>query len=859
MANINLRVGNDALTFAEVDSNFTNLNSESFYGGITFTSGVLKFEPIGSDGTGGTDPYPPIEFNLDNTYLNQVSSTDFSDLNSIAEMPDDINKELTDSSVDKSGFVSPTDKLLISDKGRLLYNAPSFGHQGSSFDTGDVELGSNPSLFENSGNTGNWLAHPSSVPQDFLADYLDYNTSTGTLEISATNPNGIVLNRYDDVAGHIQLFSAGTAAFLAQMNHMKSAVGVTLWLYSGDSYHRRKITGVTYTQNASGENTGVTINTVFGGPNTGGSPGSTITGIKVEHDQSLLKQLSTPRAPLTPPITPPIQVIDEQPFSQVLSPAARSYRVDQADLALAYADNTRLICQGLVSKGNMLISPVARSNGVISNPINGSQVSEMMLDDGIGGKSLSLFGGDSTTSTLDSVSQQGGNLTLGAGVNTNIAGRSGTVDYISNSTKSLGDEPEDYQSLSEFSDSARPLIKLFGRQTYDMAKQNSVVVSAGRNYASSAYGQNAGDRVGGDIRFLLGTGSGLGVPGDFVIEALEVPTADTNPSTAITKPDNSADVNPFKIEWDSANYEYKTKIPNIDGTIKVELAELYSSSTLANHPFDVNGDGRISSSDTQAFRDFTHGNDVSGVNIEEGTIIKGVTKTTYDTDGNNQTYERIYELGSGIESITPRLMMFSGSSADLLRNSVTMPRFGGDLIVLGNIEEKTNGDVSFHNGLLIDGNSFDLRNSGGDGISLEGLGQEIDITAGETIISASSGGVSINNDLSVTGEINATGDITAFSDESIKENVEVIEDAVDKVQQLNGYTFDRTDIDTSRQTGVIAQEVLKVLPEAVGEKDGLHTVAYGNMVGLLIEAIKEQQGQIDSLKEELQSIKSINK
>ena len=250
---------------------------------------------------------------------------------------------------------------------------------------------------------------------------------------------------------------------------------------------------------------------------------------------------------------------------------------------------------------------------------------------------------------------------------------------------------------------------------------------------------------------------------------------------------------------------------------------------------------------------------MSGVNIEEGTIIKGVTKTTYDTGGSNQTYEKIYEFSSGVESITPRLMMFSGSSSDLLRNGVQMARFGGDLIVLGNIEEKTNGDVSFHNGLLIDGNSFDLKNSGGYGISLDGLSAIIEITAGETVISASSGGVSINNDLSVTGEINASGDITAFSDESIKENVEVIEDAVDKVQQLNGYTFDRTDVETSRQTGVIAQEVLKVLPEAVGEKDGIHTVAYGNMVGLLIEAIKEQQGQIDSLKEELQSIKSINK
>jgi hypothetical protein len=51
---------------------------------------------------------------------------------------------------------------------------------------------------------------------------------------------------------------------------------------------------------------------------------------------------------------------------------------------------------------------------------------------------------------------------------------------------------------------------------------------------------------------------------------------------------------------------------------------------------------------------------------------------------------------------------------------------------------------------------------------------------------------------------------------------------------------------------VIAQEVLEVLPEAViGTEEGHYSVAYGNMVGLLIEAIKEQQVQIDDLKNQL--------
>ncbi|QQX80864.1 tail fiber domain-containing protein [Shewanella sp. KX20019] len=98
--------------------------------------------------------------------------------------------------------------------------------------------------------------------------------------------------------------------------------------------------------------------------------------------------------------------------------------------------------------------------------------------------------------------------------------------------------------------------------------------------------------------------------------------------------------------------------------------------------------------------------------------------------------------------------------------------------------------------------------------------------------------------------------ITAYSDIRVKTNIEKIPNALEKVMSLGGYTFDRTDVQDEdgkpfRQTGVIAQEVQKVLPEAVtgGITDDDHlSVAYGNMIGLLIEAIKEQQIQIEALK-----------
>jgi hypothetical protein len=109
------------------------------------------------------------------------------------------------------------------------------------------------------------------------------------------------------------------------------------------------------------------------------------------------------------------------------------------------------------------------------------------------------------------------------------------------------------------------------------------------------------------------------------------------------------------------------------------------------------------------------------------------------------------------------------------------------------------------------------------------------------------------------GSFTATGNVTAYSDIRLKENIEVINDALGKVKQLRGVTFDRIDEeDLGRQTGLIAQEVEAVLPEAVITlEDEMQTksVAYGNMVGLLVEAVKEQQQQIDDLKNEITALK----
>jgi len=108
--------------------------------------------------------------------------------------------------------------------------------------------------------------------------------------------------------------------------------------------------------------------------------------------------------------------------------------------------------------------------------------------------------------------------------------------------------------------------------------------------------------------------------------------------------------------------------------------------------------------------------------------------------------------------------------------------------------------------------------------------------------------------LDVSGTIRATGDVIAYSDARVKENVETIPNALDKVKAMRGVGYNKIGAE-KRSIGVIAQEMLEVMPEVVSQDEqGMYSVAYGNLVGVLIEAMKEQQAQIDELKAQLNGI-----
>jgi hypothetical protein len=159
----------------------------------------------------------------------------------------------------------------------------------------------------------------------------------------------------------------------------------------------------------------------------------------------------------------------------------------------------------------------------------------------------------------------------------------------------------------------------------------------------------------------------------------------------------------------------------------------------------------------------------------------------------------------------------------------------------------SNGNTSIAGDLTLSPTNSALLFSSGSGRFFTSGGEVFRLTTTSNMLI----GTTTDNGerLYVSGAIRATGTITANSDLTLKKNLLKIENALEKVEQINGYTYEFKEDDSKRHAGVIAQEIQTVLPEIVNKgNDGILGVEYGNISALLIEAIKEQQTQINELK-----------
>ncbi|EQB12686.1 tail fiber domain-containing protein [Novosphingobium lindaniclasticum] len=152
----------------------------------------------------------------------------------------------------------------------------------------------------------------------------------------------------------------------------------------------------------------------------------------------------------------------------------------------------------------------------------------------------------------------------------------------------------------------------------------------------------------------------------------------------------------------------------------------------------------------------------------------------------------------------------------------------------------TDGDLHAQGSLYVSKN-----NATGGGIVLADDGDIVDLNTGYCALRFSSGvqiysgnrGGFAQITLGSNGNIAANGDITAFSDERLKSDIRSIGNALEKIERLRGTMYIKDD---RRSLGVIAQEVRRVFPEVVHEDErGYLSVAYGNLIAPLIEAVKE--------------------
>ena len=276
-------------------------------------------------------------------------------------------------------------------------------------------------------------------------------------------------------------------------------------------------------------------------------------------------------------------------------------------------------------------------------------------------------------------------------------------------------------------------------------------------------------------------------------------------------------------------------------------------------------------------------NSDSAVNFSSGTknvfCTLPASKTVFVPDSGDLTVESgvqdgdiLFKGNDGGSTITALTLDMSEQGNATFNKNVIFGDNGKALFGAGTdlaiFSDGTDGKIEASGSLILDANgtTISLRDGGTENsqIGLDSAGLVMTVVGSDKdfFISGNDGGSAITAvrvDMSDAGAIICNGNITAFgntSDIKLKENIEVISDALDKVKQLKGITFNYKK-DGKRSTGLIAQDLEKVLPEAVyktheidlnGDSEDEHlAIRYGNTVGLLVEAIKEQQEQIETL------------
>jgi len=204
--------------------------------------------------------------------------------------------------------------------------------------------------------------------------------------------------------------------------------------------------------------------------------------------------------------------------------------------------------------------------------------------------------------------------------------------------------------------------------------------------------------------------------------------------------------------------------------------------------------------------------------------VNGGIRSTTATFGNTKFSSDVDILGTLYVSPFGRIDATNISTTSFTSSSASITNLSGTRLTVGT--------------LLATGNSHTVGN-------LFATGGNVGV-----------GTTSPSSRLHVDGDIFASGNITGFSDRRLKTDIVTIDTALEKVENLRGVYY--TQINTQKRgIGVIAQEVREIIPEVVNgnEETGYLGIAYGNIVGLLIEAIKDLSSEVKTLRDEIETMK----
>ena len=231
------------------------------------------------------------------------------------------------------------------------------------------------------------------------------------------------------------------------------------------------------------------------------------------------------------------------------------------------------------------------------------------------------------------------------------------------------------------------------------------------------------------------------------------------------------------------------------------------------------------------------GNDSNGT-YQETARISAEADLDHGTDDKPGRL-LFYTTADGASSVSERLRITSAGNVGI---NETNPQH----------QLHVHDDTSY-DGIFINGNGAPRVTFARDTTTTVEWGVGIDGTDGAKFCIAQAGNTA-KITLDTSGNFTAVGNVTAYSDITLKENIETIPNALDKVLNLRGVEFDRIDKeDNTHEIGVIAQEVEEVIPEVVlTDTEGIKSVAYGNLVGLLIESIKELKAEVNDLKAQVE-------